>query len=619
METAPLTLAHTHARNAVLETRKSNPVAASEEHDLAAGEFATAAQNSSDKEALRTLHLLEQHHKKLAQILRFQHENPPSNADTGANAQLSTESGARASPSTTDPQHLPRLSGHPRLPSRESSSIASNLASARGIPAHRASPASPTIAPQQAGAKMTDGPSKVRTSESRLRGTAQMQGMRERERERERHRTPASARQPWIPPTPSPTDITSQQYAPAEPSEPSRPRASLTEEPFQKFYSTFEGLISKISAPLAFAGLPLGTDPSSTQTSTSRKSAPDTKTDRYNAVPDRTAEPDINKLFSRAALQAIKDNTGGAGGGTGSAAESFYVVPTTGGTVSYAGILTRAEKEARRSSFEDAADEDFVDARETPPSPELRQSLSGAAAAPMGSKAAARNNNTSQSEKFSRLTQNPKTMEELQMENQALRHLSDTLSKRLHMWEVNAQSSSMALQQSLRAMHHTQNVPSLDQPHNQSQGSSPVTTTGGGGVGAGISSPPVPATDYDQRIKELEEMVRRGEKELGKVGRENDKLRDVLGRYRERWEKLKEGAKSRRAGATGTAAAGATTSAGAAGVAGATARPVSSSRRSSTQQGVADTEDGSSKAGGGETTTTTENADTSNGEREGSD
>jgi hypothetical protein len=50
METAPLTLAHTHARNAVLETRKANPVAASEEHDLAAGEFFTAANTSSDRE-----------------------------------------------------------------------------------------------------------------------------------------------------------------------------------------------------------------------------------------------------------------------------------------------------------------------------------------------------------------------------------------------------------------------------------------------------------------------------------------------------------------------------------------------------------------------------------------
>lgn len=42
--------AHTHARNAVLETRKSNPVAASEEHDLAAGEFSTVGGSSTDHE-----------------------------------------------------------------------------------------------------------------------------------------------------------------------------------------------------------------------------------------------------------------------------------------------------------------------------------------------------------------------------------------------------------------------------------------------------------------------------------------------------------------------------------------------------------------------------------------
>ncbi|RAL00193.1 uncharacterized protein BO80DRAFT_384003 [Aspergillus ibericus CBS 121593] len=582
METAPLTLAHTHARNAVLETRKSNPVAASEEHDLAAGEFATAAQNSSDREALRTLQLLEQHHKKLAQILRFQHENPPSTAGANANAQLlATESGTRTSASAGDPQQPPRLSGHPRLPSRESSSIASNLASARGIPSQprRASPASPTITPQQAGAKMTEGPTKVRTSESRLRG-AQMQGTKER-----LNRISVS-KQSWTPPAPSPTDITSQQFAPPEPSEPVRPksRAPHTEDqPFQKFYSTFEGLISKISAPLAFAGLPLGIESSD---STSRKSAPDTKTDRYNATSDRpslSAEPDLNKMFSRAALQAIKDTTGG---GTGSTAESFYVVPTTGGTVSYAGILTRAEKEARRSSFEDG-DEDFVDARETPPSPELRQSLSSAQGK------AARSG-----DKFNSL-HNPKTMEELQMENQALRHLSDTLSKRLHMWEVNAQSSSMALQQSLKAMHH-QNIPSLDHPPPLPSIAASSVTTGG------LSSPPI--TDHDQRIKELEDMVRRGEKELNKVGRENDKLRDVLGRYRERWEKLKEGAKTRRATATAAAGAGSSAATSSAAAAAAAAQPI---RRPSIQ---ADTDDTHSRTGG-----ETETAENSNNEREGSD
>ena len=42
--------AHNHARSALLETRRSNPVAASEEHDLAATEFATAAKDTSDSE-----------------------------------------------------------------------------------------------------------------------------------------------------------------------------------------------------------------------------------------------------------------------------------------------------------------------------------------------------------------------------------------------------------------------------------------------------------------------------------------------------------------------------------------------------------------------------------------
>lgn len=42
--------AHAHAWNAVLETRRSNAVAASEEHDLAAAEFARAAEKTADAE-----------------------------------------------------------------------------------------------------------------------------------------------------------------------------------------------------------------------------------------------------------------------------------------------------------------------------------------------------------------------------------------------------------------------------------------------------------------------------------------------------------------------------------------------------------------------------------------
>ncbi|KAL4753333.1 hypothetical protein BDW72DRAFT_169320 [Aspergillus terricola var. indicus] len=529
METAPLILAHTHARNAALETRKSNPVAASEEHDLAAGEFATVAQSSRDREALRTLHLLEQHHKKLAHILRFQHENPPSST-AGINNQTSSESGA----SKADTQQPPRLIENPRLPKRETSSIASNLASARGIPAQprHSSPASPTVTSQQAGAKWTEGPAKIRSGESRLRA-AQAAG------QKDRVNRPLSQKQPWSPPAGSPTDIISQQFVPAETVDSAQRsyRQSTTEEPFQRFYSTFEGLISKISAPLAFAGLPLGLD-SANNASAARKSSAETRLDRQTAVSDRSgssAEPDISKIFSRAALKAIRESGGGMG--TGNPAESFYVVPTTGGTVSYAGILTRAEKEARRNSVDDAED-DFVDARETPSSPEMLQA---------GKSKPGRRN-----DKLTSL-QSPKTLEELQMENQALRHLSDTLSKRLHMWEVNAQSSSLALQQSLKAMHH-QNIPSPEHgPQSVSAVSSPST---------GLSTATAAPTEQEKRIRELEETLRQHEKELEKVGRENEKLHDVLGRYRDRWEKLKEGAKSRRAEGRAGASGVRTSSAG---------------------------------------------------------
>ena len=53
--------------------------------------------------------------------------------------------------------------------------------------------------------------------------------------------------------------------------------------------------------------------------------------------------------------------------------------------------------------------------------------------------------------------------------------------------------------------------------------------------------------DTDARIKELEEQIQRSEKKLETAAHENDKLKNVLGRYRDRWEKLKEGAKTRRA------------------------------------------------------------------------
>jgi hypothetical protein len=51
-----------------------------------------------------------------------------------------------------------------------------------------------------------------------------------------------------------------------------------------------------------------------------------------------------------------------------------------------------------------------------------------------------------------------------------------------------------------------------------------------------------------RRVLELEEHVALGGKEIERLGKENEKLKSVVVRYRERWEKLKEGAKTRREG-----------------------------------------------------------------------
>ncbi|KAL1956220.1 hypothetical protein VTO42DRAFT_7480 [Malbranchea cinnamomea] len=538
MESSPLTLAHSHARNALAETRKSNPVAASEEHDLAAGEFASAAQSSVDPVALRTLRLLEQHHKQLAELLRFKHENSPAPAppvstpitmtpipqvtQTTSSEPLplttSSTPSTAAVPSSEPLQQPPRLSTPGRPRHRDPTSIASSLATARGIRSRpsQGSPIAPTLSAQNAGAKMVGSPAK--TKQASFPHT-EVEGQKSR---------------PTDPAVQSPIKAQTQETAPSDTggSPMTGLRSLANEEAFQRFYSTFEGLISKFSAPLAFASLPLGTDTTHQRRISGQKSAADPKVDRQSALGDVSSRPqkapDMSKLISSAALRAIKDKNGPYS--SNNVAESFYVVPTSGGMISYAGILSRAEKEARRDrdrdrdSVEDN-DDDFVDAREEPSSPEMFHSLM----------------NEGKSSKAGQMDRSKggKTMEELQLENTALRRLTDTLSKRLHMWEVNAQSSSMALHQSLRAL---QNRP-IPSPTYQI---SPSAST------APDKAAPLPA-DLSMRVKELEEMLQRNEKELQRVQRENEKLKSVVGRYRERWEKLKEGARARREGDTGGA------------------------------------------------------------------
>lgn len=163
----------------------------------------------------------------------------------------------------------------------------------------------------------------------------------------------------------------------------------------------------------------------------------------------------------------------------------------------YASILARAgghfppfERDGARTS-EDL--EEFVDARETPgpPSPTI----------------------TRGTKKISGIN---KTMEELHLENESLRALLDNVTRRLFEFEMGAQTSSIALHQSIRA----------------SMKQSPAASDAGGGIS----------------VERFEEQLREGKKELERMGKENEKLKGVVGRYRERWEKLKEGARVRREG-----------------------------------------------------------------------
>ena len=135
--------------------------------------------------------------------------------------------------------------------------------------------------------------------------------------------------------------------------------------------------------------------------------------------------------------------------------------------------------------------EEFVDARETPGPP-----------SPVASRG-----------KRGPVTASGKTLEELELENSGLRGICDELSRRLWQFEMSSQMSQQALHQSIRA-----GVKARD-----------------GGEGGGISK------DGDARLKVLE-------RDMAALKRENEKLRGVVGKYREKWERLKEGARMRRDG-----------------------------------------------------------------------
>lgn len=521
MENSPITKAHDHARAAAVATHKSaDTTVAISEHTQAAGEFANAALSTSSAEALRTLRLLEAHHQRLAELLKDPPEpaaTPLSSSDQVDEKHVSEKDAIQESRHVRKSEATTRAGRTPSLPkqryaSREmSSSIANNLASARGIrSSYRVHPLNPSVSNDQA-------PGNVDPHPRRDASKTKMQSLMEHQ----------PGKPTWVPPTSVNARPEGRSKTPASPSSSSsspRPDAAppVVEDDgaYGKFYNTFGSLFNKISAPLAFAGLPLIQEESASQELPSQRqeeqhqhqhhhqqpsteASPPSKFHKQQKSTSASLDPDLSKIYSKATMKALARE--------GHAPhESFYVVPTSGHTMSYANILSYAEKEKRRlahgDSFEGTQEDedDFVDARETPIS---LSSLSAGAKRRVGRGRTERELNN--------------TIEELHTENQSLKDVLDKLSKRLQMFETSAQSSAMALAESYRLM----------------RPSSPNATTDEASRLRG-----------HERGNEVEEQLASVTKQMEKLERDNRKMQKTLEKYREKWELLKAGAKARRDG-----------------------------------------------------------------------
>ncbi|ROT40620.1 hypothetical protein SODALDRAFT_321931 [Sodiomyces alkalinus F11] len=537
MEESPLTKAHDHARAAASATHQTETTVAINEHTLAAGEFAKAAEHTTSVEALRTLELLQEHHQRLSELLKLPlhrqaqpaegHDKHASETTAGPVTEDAPAKSEQSGTSADSAKYAvpPSLTQKKRYPAGRptTSSIATSLASARGIRSrNRGHPVPPSVTNDQA-------PGSLEVSPRKDGPQLTMQDVLDQ-----------NGRPGWVPPTAgSPRTDThwkKEQEAPLRKS--SEEQTGASEDGYSRFYNTFGTLINRLSAPLAFAGLPLIAEESSTATSQEQLSDPPTATAKATSsassssfsssrrnkhkAPPSIAEPDLSKIYSRATMRAISANGGNPN-------ESFYVVPTSGHTMSYANILSYADKEKRRLeaslhsggdlSLIDEDEDDFVDARESPsgpPSPTLRRRTGGGRSRPAASG-----------------TPPSKTVEELALENKSLKDMLDKLSRRLHAFEASAQNSSLALAESMRFM----------------RPGSPLQSHGGSAAAAGGDD----AAALRLKNKELERQVESAIQRMEELEREHQKMERTIFKYREKWEQLKAGAKARRVAQSGTA------------------------------------------------------------------
>ncbi|KAI5259377.1 hypothetical protein E4T42_00187 [Aureobasidium subglaciale] len=358
MEEAPLTLAHSHARKAAKQTSKSNLAAAATEHQAAAEHYAQAQDSTSDPEALRMLSLLEHHHRQLADIIHSKHTIAKAVQDAhhgDPDTPIPDTSTSVATPPAVFSSTPPQPTTRIHPARRESSpALAKDMATRRGIPQHSSS-----LNPRKS--------------------------------------APSAA------PANDPS-VSSDRRAPQQPiSSDQTVRSKDQDDGFSRFYSNWTtGPLSRLSSMLAFTALPLTDTPE-----------PDSPTSsRHQKTSARASnDPDVKSLISPAALNALQQH-GHIGPG-----ESFYVIPTSGGTASYANIVTREQRYARRHHLSNISEDDpaeFVDAQETLSPRQPNRGLISV------------------------------REEELQLENDTLKQALDHVSHRLQAFESHAQDASMA-------------------------------------------------------------------------------------------------------------------------------------------------------------------------------
>lgn len=279
----------------------------------------------------------------------------------------------------------------------------------------------------------------------------------------------------------------------------------------------------------------------------SRNSSPEASRTVKSSVPDLAA------LISKPALRALRSD----GGTPLNPNESFYLVPTSGGTVTYASMLQGSGTQPHHlnpidegsGSLKGSHDE-FVDAQESvgPPSPtSSRRPRSQSSTGQV----------TSQRSIPAGRGTGLKTLEELALENDTLKSLVDKQAKRIQMWETNSQNQFNALAQSFRARPPTKHS-------SDPTALAHALSMGANGLPA-LPSPPIPSThnaapqspstsdpDTARRIADLEAQLAAQTHRLEdlsstntQLARQNDKDKQVIGRYREQWEKLKAGARKK--------------------------------------------------------------------------